>query len=107
MTLVYQHELPNVPGKSIKACSSNMARAATRLATACQIRPHLRDRARSGDPANHALCQTELLRCGNHANTGSGIGPSRAAAHIQAFCDRCRFDASRWAAWTQKKVSER
>ena len=29
-TLVYQHELPNVPGKSIKAVT---ARAATRLAT--------------------------------------------------------------------------
>jgi hypothetical protein len=32
-TLVYQHELPNVPGKSIKGCSSNMARVANRPAT--------------------------------------------------------------------------
>jgi hypothetical protein len=45
--------------------------------------------------ANHVLCQTVLFRCGNHANTGSGSGPSRAAAHIQAFCDRCRCDAGR------------
>ena len=29
VTLVFQHELPNVPGKSIKG-SSNTARAATR-----------------------------------------------------------------------------
>ena len=31
VTLVYQHELPNCPGKSIKGVLSNMARAATRL----------------------------------------------------------------------------
>ena len=50
VTLVYQHELPNVPGKSIKACSSNTARAATRLATRIpnprsSTRPCLRGRS--------------------------------------------------------------
>ena len=33
VTHVYQHELPNVPGKGIRACSSNTARAATRRVT--------------------------------------------------------------------------
>ena len=33
VTLVYQHELPNVPGKSIKGCSWNTAPAAIRLVT--------------------------------------------------------------------------
>jgi hypothetical protein len=29
VTLVYQHELPNVPGRASRACSSNMAQAVT------------------------------------------------------------------------------
>ena len=33
VTLVYQHELPNVPGKSIKGVLVEYGRAATRLAT--------------------------------------------------------------------------
>ena len=33
VTLVYQHELPNVPGKSIKGVLVDMARAVTRPAT--------------------------------------------------------------------------
>ena len=33
VTLVYQHELPNVPGKSIKGVLVEYGRAATRLVT--------------------------------------------------------------------------
>jgi len=50
VTLVYQHELPNVPGKSIRACSSNTAQAGTRLVTRIpkplsSTRPCLRGRS--------------------------------------------------------------
>ena len=50
VTLVYQHEPPNVPGKSIKGVhSSNTARAATRFVTRMpnppsSTRPCLRER---------------------------------------------------------------
>ena len=30
VTLVYEHELPNVPGKSLRGCSSSTGRAADR-----------------------------------------------------------------------------
>ena len=46
VTLVYQHELPNVPGKSIKGVLVEYGPG--RLLAwsyACQIRLHLRDRA--------------------------------------------------------------
>src|SRR5262249_30618770 len=33
VTLVYQHELPSIPARASRTCSSNTARAATRLAT--------------------------------------------------------------------------
>ena len=51
VTLVYQHELPNVPGKSIKGVLVEI-RPGRLLAWphACQIRLHLRDRARRRDP---------------------------------------------------------
>ena len=39
VTLVYQHELPNVPGKSIKARSSNTAGRLLARPHACQIPP--------------------------------------------------------------------
>jgi hypothetical protein len=50
VTLVYQHELPNVPGKSIKGVLVDTARAATRLATRIpnppsSTRPCLRGRS--------------------------------------------------------------
>jgi hypothetical protein len=50
VTLVYQHELPNVPARASRACLSNTVRAATRLVTRIQVRIHLRDGARGGDP---------------------------------------------------------
>ena len=50
VTLVYQHELPNVPGKSIKGVLVEYGRAATRLATPMpnppsSTRPCLRGRS--------------------------------------------------------------
>jgi hypothetical protein len=50
VTLVYQHELPNVPGRASRAYSSNTARAATRLLTRMPnppsfTRPSLRGRS--------------------------------------------------------------
>ncbi len=47
VTLAYQHELPNVPAIASRVCSSNMARAVTRLATRIpnppsSMRPFLR-----------------------------------------------------------------
>ena len=50
VTFVYQHELPNVPGKSIKGVLVEMARAVTRLATRMpnppsSTRPFLRGRS--------------------------------------------------------------
>ena len=50
VTLVYQHELPNVPGKSIKGVLVEYARAATRLVTRIpnppsSTRPCLRERS--------------------------------------------------------------
>ena len=45
VTLVYQHKLPNVPGKSIKGVLVEYGPAATRLVTRIPIRLHLRDRA--------------------------------------------------------------
>ena len=39
VTLVYQHELPNVPGKSIRGVLVDTARAAARLATRIQNPP--------------------------------------------------------------------
>jgi hypothetical protein len=50
VTLVYHHELPNVPGKSIKGVLVNTARAATRLVTRTpnppsSTRPCLRGRS--------------------------------------------------------------
>ena len=50
VTLVYQHELPNCPGKSIKGVLSNTARAATRPVTRMpnppsSTRPCLRGRS--------------------------------------------------------------
>jgi quercetin dioxygenase-like cupin family protein len=51
VTLVYEHELPNVPGKSIKGVLVEYGPG--RLFAwphASQIRLHLRDRARGGDP---------------------------------------------------------
>jgi quercetin dioxygenase-like cupin family protein len=52
VTLVYQHELPNVPGKSIKGVLVEYGRAATRLATRMpnppsSTRPCLRGAIRS------------------------------------------------------------
>ena len=49
VTLVYQHELPNVPGKSIKGVLVDTPRAVTRLATRIpnppsSTRPFLRGR---------------------------------------------------------------
>jgi hypothetical protein len=35
VTLVYQHELPTFPATASRACSSNTARAATRLVSVC------------------------------------------------------------------------
>src|SRR5215831_4398429 len=61
VTLVYQHELPNVPGKSIRRVLA--------WSHPCQIRLHLRDRARGGDPqpgqrrtGDDLQGRTELLR---------------------------------------------
>ena len=48
VTLVYQHELPNVPGKSIKGVLGPGGYSP--WSHACQIRLHLRDRARGRDP---------------------------------------------------------
>ena len=45
MTLVYQHELPNVPGKSIKGVLVEYGPGGYAWSHACQIRLHLRDRA--------------------------------------------------------------
>ena len=50
VTLVYQHELPNVPGKSIKGVLVDTARVATRLVTRIpnppsSMRPCLRGRS--------------------------------------------------------------
>jgi hypothetical protein len=44
-TLVYQHELPNVPGKSIKGVLVEYGPAGYSLSHASQIRLHLCDRA--------------------------------------------------------------
>jgi len=46
VTLVYQHELPNLPGKSIKGVLVEYARALLACSHARQVRLHLRDRAR-------------------------------------------------------------
>ena len=45
VTLVYQHELPNVPGKSIKGVLVEWPGRLLGCSHACQIRLHLRDRA--------------------------------------------------------------
>ena len=46
VTLVYQHELPNVPGKSIKGRARRIRpRRLLAWSHASQIRLHLRDRA--------------------------------------------------------------
>ena len=64
VTLVYQHELPNVPGKSIKSVlSSNMAQAAIRLLTCIPNPPSFTRRCTyQMDPANsdEALREVEL-----------------------------------------------
>ena len=46
MTLVYQHELPNVPGKNIKGVLVEYGPGGYSPGHASQIRLHLRDRAR-------------------------------------------------------------
>ena len=51
VTLVYQHELPNVPGKGIKGVLVEHGPGGYSPGShAPQIRLHLRDRARGGDP---------------------------------------------------------
>ena len=50
VTLVYQHELPNVPGKRSRVYSSNTAQAATRPVTRIpnqpsSTRPYLREKS--------------------------------------------------------------
>ena len=49
VTLVYQHELPNVPGKSIKGVLVEYGWLLA-WSHASQIRLHLRNRVRGGDP---------------------------------------------------------
>ncbi len=45
VTLVYQHELPNVPGKSIKGARRIRPGRLLALSLPSQVRLHLRDRA--------------------------------------------------------------
>ena len=51
VTLVYEHALPNVPGKSIKGCVGRI-RSRRFLASphACKVSFHLCDRSRGSNP---------------------------------------------------------
>ena len=121
VTLVYQHEPPNVPGKSIKGVhSSNTARAATRFVTRMpnppsSTRPCLREATRSQAndgpvttyKARQSLSDLPGDRHGVSANASKtkpaklrDVSDEKTNAHgplVNAGCSRCDQDRSKWA----------